>query len=162
MMIKNFRCIYLPKPDQGLNCSLSGLDTLCRFSAIFCKGDDFCNFLFAFLYIKPPLKKVHSKRKEFAPFGSKFFPFWVDQISIARQNNFDRVSSPESISIPLKIHNPINLWANSKAPGPEVIKLFSCSTQLSTKISLLINMKMPTIVGIFIFISREIFMLSYV
>ena len=73
-----------------------------------------------------------------------------------------------------------------KSPGPEVIKLFSCSTQLSIKfvllinlilltiansfllniadthmkISLLINMKMPTIVGIFIFISRENFMLS--
>ena len=30
------------------------------------------------------------------------------------------------------------------------------------ELSLLINMKMPTIVGIFIFISREIFMLSYV
>ena len=40
---------------------------------------------------------------------------------------------------------------------PEVIKLFSCSTQLSMKLSLLINIKMPTIVGIFIFISREIF-----
>ena len=37
-----------------------------------------------------------------------------------------------------------------------------CSTQLSMKFSLLINMKMPTIVGIFIFISREIFMLSNV
>ena len=46
-------------------------------------------------------------------------------------------------------------------PGSEVIKLFSCSTQLSMKISMLINMKMPTIVGIFKFISREIFMLSY-
>ena len=32
--------------------------------------------------------------------------------------------------------------------GPEVIKLFSCSTQLSMKFSLLINVKMPTIVGI--------------
>ena len=32
--------------------------------------------------------------------------------------------------------------------GPEVIKLFSCSTQLSTKFILLINVKMPTIVGI--------------
>ena len=46
--------------------------------------------------------------------------------------------------------------------GPKVIKLFSCSTQLSMKFSLLINMKMPTKVGIFIFISRENFMLSYV
>ena len=41
-------------------------------------------------------------------------------------------------------------------PGPKNI------TQLSMKISLLINMKMQTKVGIFIFISREIFMLSYV
>ena len=47
-------------------------------------------------------------------------------------------------------------------PGPEVIKLFSCSTQLSMKFSLLINMKMPTIVGIIIFISRESFILSYI
>ena len=37
--------------------------------------------------------------------------------------------------------------------GPEVIKLFSCSTQLSTKFILLINVKMPTIVGILTFIS---------
>ena len=44
----------------------------------------------------------------------------------------------------------------------QVIKKFSCSTQLSKEISLLINMKMPTIVGIFIFISREIFLHSYV
>ena len=63
-------------------------------------------------------------------------------------------------------------------PGPEVIKLFSCSTQLSTKFQLLIktkkrqmkmflalslsdivfimliNVKMPTIVGILTFMSR--------
>ena len=39
--------------------------------------------------------------------------------------------------------------------GSEVIKLFSCSTQLSMEFSLLINMKMPTIVGIFIFISKD-------
>ena len=38
-------------------------------------------------------------------------------------------------------------------PGPEVIKLFSCSTQLSTKFILLINVKMPTVVGILTFIS---------
>ena len=68
--------------------------------------------------------------------------------------------------------------------NPEVLKLFSCSTQLSMKFFmlinlrsltianvcllnlaehenvLLINMKLPTIVGIFIFISRENFMLS--
>ena len=37
--------------------------------------------------------------------------------------------------------------------GPEVIKLFSCSTQLSTKFILLINVKMPTIVVILTCIS---------
>ena len=37
--------------------------------------------------------------------------------------------------------------------GTEVIKLFSCSTQLSTKFILLLNDKMPTIVGILTFIS---------
>ena len=35
-----------------------------------------------------------------------------------------------------------------KQSGPEVIKLFSCSTQLSMKFSPLIYVKMPTIVGI--------------
>ena len=38
-------------------------------------------------------------------------------------------------------------------PGPEVIKLFLCSTQLSIKFIMLINVKMPTIVGILTFIS---------
>ena len=37
--------------------------------------------------------------------------------------------------------------------GPEVIKLFPCSTQLSKKFILLINVKMPTIVVILTFIS---------
>ena len=68
-------------------------------------------------------------------------------------------------------------------PGPEIIKLFSCSTQLSMKFQLLIktkmlkqrpltfilldvvfimliNIKMPTIVGISKFMSRINFMLS--
>ena len=39
--------------------------------------------------------------------------------------------------------------------GPEVIKLFSWSTQLSMKFFLLINVKMPTIVGILTFMSGK-------
>ena len=38
-------------------------------------------------------------------------------------------------------------------PGPEVYKAFSYSTRLSRKFILLINVKMPTIVGILTFIS---------
>ena len=69
-------------------------------------------------------------------------------------------------------------------PGPEVIKLFSCSTQLSSKFQLLIklkyrqmkkflalslpdvvfimliNVEMPTIVGILTYMSRINFVLS--
>ena len=45
------------------------------------------------------------------------------------------------------------ILANS--PGPEVIKLFSCTTQLSMKFLLLINVKMPTIVGILTFMSGK-------
>ena len=40
-------------------------------------------------------------------------------------------------------------------PDSEVIKLFSCSTQLSMKIFQLINVKMPTIVGILTFMSGK-------
>ena len=38
-------------------------------------------------------------------------------------------------------------------PGSEIINLFSCSTQLSMKFTMLITVKMPTIVGILIFMS---------
>ena len=81
-----------------------------------------------------------------------------------------------------------NLWGlvKSSGPGPEVIKLFSCSTQLSAKFQLLIklkylqmkkflalsfsdavfimliNVKMPTIVGILTFMCRINFVLSWV
>ena len=33
---------------------------------------------------------------------------------------------------------------DSNQPGPEVIKLFPCSAELTTKFILLINVKMPT------------------
>ena len=40
-----------------------------------------------------------------------------------------------------------SLILTSAKPGPEVIKLFSSSAQLRLKFILLINVKMPTIVG---------------
>ena len=45
-------------------------------------------------------------------------------------------------------------WFETCLAWPQVIKLFSCSTQLRLKFILLINVKMPTIVGILTFISR--------
>ena len=44
--------------------------------------------------------------------------------------------------------------SESGTPGLKVIKLFSCSTQLRLKFILLINVKMPTFVGILTSISR--------
>ena len=44
---------------------------------------------------------------------------------------------------------------NCMKPDPEFIKPFSCSTQLSMNFFLLINVKMPTIVGILTFKSRK-------
>ena len=54
------------------------------------------------------------------------------------------------------------LWRDKKKyfPGPKVIKLFSYSTQLSMKFSLLINMKMPTI-GYAMFSKKEFGIVSY-
>ena len=51
-------------------------------------------------------------------------------------------------------YSPLRLGLFSKAkllPGPKVIKLCSCSTQLSMKFIMLINAKMPTSVGILTF-----------
>ena len=61
-------------------------------------GDNLCDFVFSFLHMKPLLKRVYSKRKEFAPKGSKFFPFRVDLFSEWRQKPF-RQELP-----PLKVH----------------------------------------------------------
>ena len=49
---------------------------------------------------------------------------------------------------------PAQLSSGARCPGPAVNKLFSCSTQLSTKFIVLINVEMPTMVGILTFISR--------
>ena len=45
--------------------------------------------------------------------------------------------------------------SRNSIPGPDVIKHFSCSTKLSMKYFLPINIKMPTIVGNLTFMSRK-------
>ena len=58
-----------------------------KFSTIFYKVDNFYYFLFDFLhsYQAPSEKGIYSERKEFAPKGSKFFPFRVDTFAEGRQ-----------------------------------------------------------------------------
>ena len=55
---------------DSFKCHLKGPDTFARFSTIFHKGDNFLNFMFAFLRINSLLKGLYSNRKEF---GSNFF-----------------------------------------------------------------------------------------
>ena len=70
------------------------------FSTIFIQGRQRL-WLFCWLYCTPhPFwKGVHSKRKEFAPMGSKFFPFRVEHVSEGSKLNFNRFVSPESVWI---------------------------------------------------------------
>ena len=55
--------------------------------------------------------------------------------------------------LPSLTYLSLTKYVFSEKPGPEFIELFSCSTQLSTKIILLKNVKMPATVGISTFIS---------
>ena len=82
---------------------------------MFYKGDNFRNFLFALLHNNFLLKRINSEREGGAPLGStlkdrsllpkgyKFFPSRVDTFSEERQNNIDKVASPENASIHLKM-----------------------------------------------------------
>ena len=91
-------------------------------------------------------------------------PFITEKLLMGRkESNQTNKLITESIPMDPK-HSVIKVWANEilvlsyiktffKHPGPEVIKLFSYSTQLSMKFTLLINVKMPTIVGILTIIS---------
>ena len=46
-------------------------------------------------------KGAKSEMKEFAPIGTKFLHFWIDLFSEGRQNTFNKITSPESVLIPL-------------------------------------------------------------
>ena len=65
------------------------------------------------------------------------------------------VNMDRSLTIVKILRNGTDSLSKQCKPDPEVIKNTSCSTQLSMKFFLLINVKMPTIVGIFTFMSRK-------
>ena len=66
------------------------------------------------------------------------------------------IARDDSLPLPLVQVGQLSVTDESmytQSTGPKVIELFPCSTQLSTKFILLINVKMPTVVGILTFIS---------
>ena len=79
--------------------------------------DNFCYIMFPSEDNETFRKRVCCQRNNFAPFRKNvYFEELITFAREAKQNDNERVASYESIS------------------GPEVIKLFSCSTQLSIKI----------------------------
>ena len=63
--------------------------------------------------------------------------------------------SNNSLSLSVSLSLIFFAMSSHHESGPEVIKIISCSTQLSMNIFLLMNVKMPTIVGILTFMSRK-------
>ena len=55
--------------------TLRGLDTLGSWSSIFSKGDNFCDFLFAFLNSKPLLKRVLLLKESICSQGEQMLSF---------------------------------------------------------------------------------------
>ena len=118
--------------DQKLTESVSRIDRdkkikcykvngyTCRISAISDKGDNFSDFLLAFLNTNLFLKGVFSKR------GANFFPFRVDPFTEGGINTFERVASLESVSIPLKNSHLIMTYHHKqfmqhcKVPFPKI------------------------------------------
>ena len=72
-------------------------------------------------------------------------------IKLCKLNFCISFSGTFKFSLPT-VHS-VSYGPGNKKTWPKVIKLYSYSTQLSTKFILLINVKMPTIVGILTFIS---------
>ena len=84
--------------------------------------------------------------------GTRFNDIALYQVlTIKRHDKVLKIGIPKIITI---LVLKINQFC------PEVIKLFTCSTQLSMKFFLLINVKMPTIVGILTFMSGKNSILS--
>ena len=76
-----------------------------------------------------------------ALYGGKFINFILSSADFFKIESFQ------------KFFQDYHLSVQQFESRPAIIKLFSCSTQLSTEFNLLINVKMPTIVGILTFIS---------
>ena len=82
---------------------------------------------------------------------------WQKYVHIELNNSLEGLSLPKNTFS----YGGNNWWDILFAfLGPEIIELFSYSSQLSMKFFLLLNVKMPIIVGILIFMNRKIFMLN--
>ena len=113
------------------------LNALARFSASFENKDNFCGFLFVFLHTKPLLKKVHSKRNDFAHVWSKFIPFgeaiffFFFLFQKEDDSSFDRVATHSPVSLFIPAEEKQLKTFSSRAPVDPKIFLFCLSRKLN-------------------------------
>ena len=86
---------FLPVRTKGKS---TVLDMLGWFSATFIRKKIFVISCLLRCILSPFLKGVYSKRKEFAPLGSKFFPFRVDPFPERRKKQIWHLSSLKKYS----------------------------------------------------------------
>ena len=93
MWIPSLICSYMKTQTSlkatGSDQTLKGTGHICQTVCHIYKGDNFCDF--AVQHTKTLLKVVYSKRKEFAPDGSKFFSCRGNHFSEGRQKFFYKV-----------------------------------------------------------------------
>ena len=102
--------LYLPLTAYALR----GLNTLGWFLAIVFKGDKCYDFLFAFLWTKPLLKKDLIEKERICsqtPKGRKFSPFKAELLVRRRSSPVWQSCRPESAFIPLNIYHSLGKFS---------------------------------------------------
>ena len=92
-------------------------------------------------------KKLYAEPKIRAPlyFILRYFLFYLKHIrDMEFKSISDLTATCSNICTAPVWHTGDESESAAIPPGPEVVKLFSCSTQLSTKFQLLIKTKIPT------------------
>ena len=91
------------------------MNTAGRFSAILIMEATFVTFcLLCFLHIRLLLKRIYSKREDFAAKGSKVFPFRVDLFSEGRQTILTEWSPLMVYLMPLGMTVTLNIMPAQK------------------------------------------------
>ena len=110
--------------------------------ALFHKGDNICDFLFAFLHINSLLQmNLPSNRKEFAPYGSKFFHFKIDFFRKnpvwLRESTWKCIKSPFDIKLIVKLlccSNENESLLHVLTVNAISIRLYSCTSTARTSL----------------------------
>ena len=115
--------------------NLVGLNTLGRFSVMLSRETIVVTSCLLSCNPGPFWKGVYSRRKEFAPKGSKFFPCRVDSFQKGGKSIFDMVTSPESVSIPVKPRQESMVFWAQRTAAPRGLIYFWSRLKHQTKVS---------------------------